>query len=46
MDGRDKRGHGDVGRCGDSDPGSPRTQDGIDFVGNSKISSFCENPYN
>src|SRR6266446_2152714 len=29
-----------------SDPGSPRARkpDGIDFVGNSKISSFCPNP--
>jgi len=44
VDGRDKRGHDDVGRCGENDPGLPRKLDGIDFVGNSKISSFCLNP--
>src|SRR5258708_5033761 len=27
-----------------NDPGSPRKTDGIDFVGNSKISSFPQNP--
>src|SRR5262245_52616664 len=33
----------DVGGCGDGDPGLPGKLDGIDFVGNSKISSFPRN---
>jgi hypothetical protein len=41
VDGRDKRSHDDVGRCGENDPGSPQNRTALISLGIPKLVRFA-----